>query len=171
MALQGKFIINNADYSPLSFPGLGTFMAFSGNGAYRNRGGCGAIPKEGPIPAGRYWVVQRGEGGFWSKKIAASKDLWNEAFKGAEFKHSEWFALYRDDFAIDDYTWRNAVNRGNFRLHPGTLSEGCITVPHNPDYALIRNALLRAAPVEVPCMKSLLARGFIEVIHNGSTCP
>lgn len=105
------------------------------------------------------------------QKIAASKDLWNEAFKVAEFKHSEWFALYRDDFAIDDHTWINAVNRGNFRLHPGTLSEGCITVPHNSDYALIRNALLRAAPVEVPCMKSLLARGFIEVIHNGSTCP
>lgn len=73
MALQGKFIINNADYSPLSFPGLGTFLAFSGNGAYRNHGGCGAIAKEGPIPAGRYWVVQRGEGGFWSKKSPHQK--------------------------------------------------------------------------------------------------
>jgi len=30
MSLQGKFVINNADYSPLIFPGLGTFLAFSG---------------------------------------------------------------------------------------------------------------------------------------------
>jgi len=27
MALHGKFVINDADYSPLSFPGLGTFLA------------------------------------------------------------------------------------------------------------------------------------------------
>lgn len=39
MALQGKFVINDADFSPLSIFGVGTFMAFSGNGAYRNRGG------------------------------------------------------------------------------------------------------------------------------------
>lgn len=39
MALHGKFVIKNADYSPLTFPGVGTFLALSGNGAYRNRGG------------------------------------------------------------------------------------------------------------------------------------
>jgi len=59
MALHGKFVINNADYSPLSFPGIGTFLAFSGGGAYRNRGACGMKPKVGPVPAGRYWIVDR----------------------------------------------------------------------------------------------------------------
>ena len=34
MALQGKFVINGADFSPLTFYGVGTFMAFSGNGDY-----------------------------------------------------------------------------------------------------------------------------------------
>lgn len=170
MALHGKFLINGADYSPLMFPGLGTFLAFSGNGAYRNKGGCGAIPKEGPIPPGKYWIVQRGEGGLWSKSIAASKDFYNKTFKHSEFKHSEWFALYRDDWNIDDYTWLEAVKRGNFRLHPGTISEGCITLPNNSDFSLIRNALLRSRPVQVPCMKSLMARGYIEVISNGTTC-
>lgn len=34
MSLQGKFVINNADYSPLIFPGLGNFLAFSGNDIY-----------------------------------------------------------------------------------------------------------------------------------------
>lgn len=46
MALHGKFVINDMYYSPLSFPGVGTFLAFSGNGAYRNRGACAMIPKE-----------------------------------------------------------------------------------------------------------------------------
>ena len=41
MTLHGKFIINDADYSPLEFDGVGVFMAFSGNGAYRNKGACG----------------------------------------------------------------------------------------------------------------------------------
>lgn len=32
MALQGRFILDDAEYSPLVFPGVGTFLAFSGNG-------------------------------------------------------------------------------------------------------------------------------------------
>ncbi len=170
MALQGKFIINDADFSPLTLYGVGTFMAFSGNGAYRNRGGCAGIPDNGPIPVGKYWIVNRGEGGFLSKKITAAKDFYNEKFKGAEFKHTEWFALYRDDGTIDDNTWVENVNRRNFRLHPGTNSQGCITIVHNSDYRLIRNALLQTAPMPVPGMKGLLARGWIEVIANGGTC-
>lgn len=62
MALQGRFTVNNADYSPLTIDGVGTFLAFSGNGSYRNRGGCGMIPNNGPIPAGKYWIVDRPEG-------------------------------------------------------------------------------------------------------------
>lgn len=38
MTLKGTFIISGADYSPLSIYGVGTFMAFSGNGIYRNKG-------------------------------------------------------------------------------------------------------------------------------------
>jgi len=37
MALNGRFLLNGADIAPLTFPGVGTFMAFSGNGAYKNR--------------------------------------------------------------------------------------------------------------------------------------
>lgn len=49
MTLHGKFTINDADYSPLAFDGIGVFMAFSGNGAYRNKGACGIIPNVGPL--------------------------------------------------------------------------------------------------------------------------
>ncbi len=147
-------------------------MAFSGNGIYRNRGGCRAIPHNGPIPPGKYWIVDRGSGGLVSKMKAKSQDLVNKFYYGAEFSRDEWFALYRDDWGIDDGTWINGVYRGLFRLHPGTVSEGCITIAHNSDYALIRNALLRAEPIQVPCMRSLMARGWIEVIANGSNnCP
>ena len=47
--------------------------------------------------------------------------------------NSDWFALWRDDRGIDDETWVEGVKRGNFRLHPGTVSEGCITIAHNSD--------------------------------------
>ena len=57
MDLYGKFVINDAHYSPLSFPGAGTFLAFSGDGIYRNRGACGMKPTVGPVPAGKYWIV------------------------------------------------------------------------------------------------------------------
>lgn len=67
MALNGKMLLNGADIAPLSFPGVGTFMAFSGNGAYKNRGGCGTFSGtaagDGPLPEGRYWIVSRG--GRW----------------------------------------------------------------------------------------------------------
>lgn len=68
MALQGKFIVNDADFSPLMIYGVGTFMAFSGDGIYRNRGGCGMIPDKGPIPRGKYWIVDRPEGN-WKNRL------------------------------------------------------------------------------------------------------
>lgn len=167
MAIQGKFVINDADYSPLSVNGVGTFMAFSGNGAYRNRGGCGKIAGNGPIPTGRYWVVERGGGGFFSKKVAWVKDSYNKYHSGAEFRCSEWFALYPDDRSIDDMTWIEGVKREHFRLHPGILSDGCITLANNSDFALLRNALLHTRLMEVPCMKDLMAYGYIEVVYGG----
>lgn len=173
MALHGKFVLNDADYSPFTLYGVGTFFAFSGNGIYRNRGACSSVLKNGPLPTGRYWIVERGSGGFFSGLKANAQDTWNRVWNGATFGRDEWFALYRDEWGIDDGTWINNVHRGLFRLHPGHISEGCITIPHNSDYALIRNALMRTQPIHVPCMKMLKARGVIEVLANGfsNSCP
>ena len=168
--LHGTFILNDADYSPFTLYGVGTFLAHSGSGIYRNHGGCRAVPDNGPIPPGKYWIVERGEGGLYGKANAFVRDTINKTFYDAEFKHSEWFALYRDDWGIDDGTWIDDVYRGLFRLHPGTISKGCITIAHNSDYALIRNALLQEKPEPVPCMRSLVSRGFIEVTAYGTTC-
>lgn len=173
MPLQGKMILNGADYAPFNLYGVGVFMAHSGNGVYRNNAACSAIPSNGPIPPGKYWIVDRGAGGFFSRKISETKDLINKIATNAEFGHSDWFALYKDDWGIDDGTWIDNVHRGLFRLHPGTISKGCITIAHNSDYALIRNALLHTQPMQVPCMRSLMARGWVEVVASGNTntCP
>ncbi|MEX0561757.1 DUF2778 domain-containing protein [Raoultella terrigena] len=173
MALQGTLILNGADYAPFNLYGVGVFMAFSGNGVYRNKGACGAVKGDGPLPPGKYWIVDRGAGRFFSGLKAKGQDTWNKIKHGAEFGRDEWFALYKDDWGIDDGTWINDVYRGLFRLHPGTLSEGCITIGHNSDFAQIRNALMNTSLIQVPCMRSLMARGWVEVVANGNTntCP
>ncbi|MBN3806622.1 DUF2778 domain-containing protein [Paraburkholderia sp. Ac-20336] len=172
MAYTGKFLVNNEPLSPLTILGIGTFKAYSGNGAYRNKGGCTAIPDNGPIPAGKYWIVDRPTGGIRSRTIAGAKDAWN-TFLGSSSHHDEWFALYRDDGSIDDITWINGVKRGQFRLHPSGgrgLSLGCITLPSHVDFKIIRQALLRTAAVPVR-NSGLHAYGSIEVVTYGNTCP
>lgn len=173
MALHGKLLLNNADYAPFNLYGVGVFLAFSGKGVYKNKSACGAIPSDGPLPPGKYWIVERGAGGIVSFLKAKGQDFYNKVYNGAEFGRDEWFALYRDDWSIDDDTWVDGVQRGLFRLHPGRVSEGCITIAHNSDYAMIRNALLSTTPMRVPCMKSLMAVGWIEVVAYGdnNTCP
>ena len=172
MAYQGKFLVNNEPFSPLTIFGVGTFMAYSGNNQYRNRGGCTMVPNDGPIPAGRYWIVDRPEGGIRSQAFSWAKDEWNAAW-GHPSNHAEWFALYRDDGAIDDVTWVNGVQRGQFRLHPAGgrgISLGCITLPSRVDFLRIRTAFLHTRTV--PARNSgLQAYGTIEVVTYGNTCP
>jgi hypothetical protein len=167
-----KFLVNNQPLSPLTINGIGTFNAYSGDQQYRNRGGCTAMPNQGPIPAGKYWIVDRPTGGIRSQALAFAKDTWNAAW-GSPTNHHDWFALYRDDGSIDDSTWVNGVERGKFRLHPAGgegISLGCITLSSLTDFMKIRNALLHT--VKIPARNSgLLAFGTIEVITYGNTCP
>lgn len=172
MALQGKLILNGADYAPFNLYGVGVFMAHSGNGIYRNNGACRAIPNDGPIPPGKYWIVDRREGNWLSQKGREIKDTFNRTVGYRQFGKSDWFALYRDDWGIDDGTWIDGVHRGLFRLPPGSASRGCITIAHDSDFAMIHHALMNTTLIQVPCMRSLMARGWVEVVANGSKiCP
>jgi hypothetical protein len=54
MTLQGKMILNGADYAPFDLYGVGVFMAHSGLGASRNNASCGHVANTGPIPSGKY---------------------------------------------------------------------------------------------------------------------
>ena len=51
--VTGKMVLNGADYAPFELYGVGVFMAFSGNGVYRNKGACGAIKGDGPFSPGK----------------------------------------------------------------------------------------------------------------------
>jgi hypothetical protein len=172
MAIQGKFVVNNEIFSPLVMCGVGSFAAFSGDGVLRNRGGCTKVANKGPIPAGRYWIVDRPSGGLWSKVRAWASDTANTLL-GKPSDHTEWFALYCDDGQIDDYMWIDGIRRGNFRLHPiggGGISNGCITLQNHADFQNVRRALLHTSPV--PAGNSgLMAYGWIEVVTYGNICP
>lgn len=63
MPLHGKFVINDADYAPLTIYGVGVFMAWSGDQHCRNKNGCFDVPDKGPLPPGKYWIVDRASGG------------------------------------------------------------------------------------------------------------
>ncbi|NUY03101.1 DUF2778 domain-containing protein [Paraburkholderia youngii] len=172
MAYTGKFLVNNEPLAPLTINGIGTFDAYSGNNQYRNRGGCTTVPDNGPIPAGKYWIVDRPTGGIGSQAYAWAIDSLNSVV-GHPSNHREWFALYRDDVAIDDWTWVNGVKRGQFRLHPAGgsgISLGCITLPSHSDFMRIRHALLHTMQIPARC-SGLRAYGTIEVITHGNTCP
>ena len=104
MALKGTMMLNGADYAPFNLHGVGVFMAHSGQGVYRNNGFCGAVKGSGPIPLGKYWIVDRGTRGFFSGFKAKVQDQWNKVTSGVEFGRDDWFALYKDDWGIDDGT-------------------------------------------------------------------
>jgi len=70
--------------------------------------------------------------------------------------------LYAADGKIDDETYCNNVKRGLFRLHPGSASEGCITIEKMSDYQRLRAILRGVKPVAVPG-STLLAYGKVVV--------
>ena len=167
MALHGRFYLNKADWAPLDFYGLGRFPAFSGMKSFRNQPGCTYLRDDGAIPPGRYWIVDRPVGGYRTRFREGLA-----SFFGANIRR-DWFALYRDDGTIDDYTFIDGVRRGNFRLHPmgpDRISKGCLTMQRSTDFTMLRNALLRTAPVMIPGTE-LTAFGLVEVIGYEEFCP
>jgi hypothetical protein len=94
------------------------------------------------LPPGTYYIVDRPAGGL----LGPLRDF----FSGAD----EWFALYNDDGQADDYTEvcekKECVIRGNFRLHPGSRSAGCLTLTDLEDYNKLRDALLNTETSTIP---------------------
>lgn len=172
MPLQGKFVVDNKKTAILAIYGVGVFPAFSGNGIYRNRGGCTAVKDNGPLPSGKYWIVDRPTGGLLSQTKAFVASAMTR-LRGSPSDRSEWFALYRDDGLIDDYAWINGVRRGNFRLHPigaNGNSFGCITLPSLANFEAIRRALLQTTRINAG-RSGLKAYGWVEVVTYGNSCP
>jgi len=101
MALKGTFTVNDADFSPLMIFGVGTFMAYSGNRVYRNRAACASIQNSGPIPEGRYHIVDRPTGGVKGVLRNIIRDSYSWTTPTPVIK-AEWLALYSDDHSIND---------------------------------------------------------------------
>jgi len=149
------FTLNGATFS--SFVCEGTpYVAFSGNGLDRNNPDSGAVAGNGPIPLGRYYIVDRQSGGT----LGGIRDF----FTGRD----EWFALYRDDGSVDDETFIGGVRRGEFRLHPrgpsGT-SLGCIVIQDPADFPALRATLLASSVAFVPGTGAR-TYGTVDVVRN-----
>lgn len=111
--IKCTFHLNGGAISTLSCPGIGFFPAYSGNtGLYRNNPDSAHIKNVGPLPPGKYFIVNRPLGGLRT----AIKNYIESEMSGSD--RSIWFALYRDDGKIDDVTFYESVLRGQFRLHP-----------------------------------------------------
>ncbi|MFO3904755.1 DUF2778 domain-containing protein [Enterobacter hormaechei] len=157
--IRCTFHLNGGQMSTLSCPGIGFFPAYSGHaGGKRNNPDAITLKKKGPLPPGRYFIVTRSRGGLGSRWHDMLKEL--ESGSNRDF----WFALYRDDGAIDDLTFIGNVERGAFRLHPAGasgISEGCNTLPNHSHYHILHHALLSAGSLFITA--ELKAFGTIQV--------
>ncbi len=106
MSASCTFVLNGRPISTLSCVGAGPVSAFNGMPNDRNQPEAIAKPKSGPLPQGLYYVVDRQSGGRLG---------WLYDFVHAnlyETNRDRWFALYRADGTIDDWTTVNGVRRG-----------------------------------------------------------
>ena len=118
-----------------------SYPVFSGAGEHKNNPDSTAIANEGPLPKGTYYVVDRPTGG--------TQDLIRQSVYDFDGK-GKWFGLFRQDGNINDYTTIKGVRRGNFRLHPGGRSAGCVTFVNEKDFNTVRQILLAAKTEKIP---------------------
>lgn len=133
------------------------FPAFSGTPDHRNDPESASLSDKGPIPPGTYYIVDRDCGGLLSC-----------AWSIARGRH-RWFALYRDDGWVDDRTWIDGVQRGEFRLHPGPgTSRGCVTVANARDFDTVSDTLKQTHPLRISGV-DFLAYGTLFVWRSGES--
>jgi hypothetical protein len=129
-----------------------SFPAFSGYQENINQPSAICFANEGPIPMGRYYILDRQTGLLGT-------------IKGIFSGHLDWFALYAMDGKIDDEVYCNKVKRGQFRLHPkGTqgVSLGCVTIEKLSDFQHLKTILRGANPSAIP-NSNLKAYGILTV--------
>ena len=147
MPLTCTFKLNNKTFSTLYCAGVGNFIAFSGTDAGRDNPAAVARKDIGPLPPGRYYIVDRQSGGL----LGGVRDFALDHFYGTD--RTQWFALYRNDGVLSDYTVVQGVRRGNFRLHPigpRRLSEGCITLANPRAFQVLHDRLKATTPMRIP---------------------
>ena len=108
------------------------------------------IANMGPIPVGSYYIVDRVTGGILGAIIEPLK--------------KDWFSLYADDGIIDDQTTVGQVTRGQFRMHYGTVSNGCITFSNKSWFQIMRNDFINTDKKLIP-NTNIWAYGKVTVVE------
>lgn len=145
-----EFELNSQPSSELQCECGESFTAFSGAaGEARNNPDFASAADLGPLPPGRYYIVDRPVGGRLGWLYGLFK--------------KDWYGLYRDDGIVDDRTTVDDVTRGAFRLHPGGRSEGCITLGNQDQFDRLRQLLESTNPQVLPTAEGLLYYGVIDV--------
>ncbi|NJM32216.1 MAG: DUF2778 domain-containing protein [Limnobacter sp.] len=136
--LECSFRLNGEDLGMLRIDGY-TFAAFSGFRQHVNQAASQCLPDAGPIPRGKYYVVDRATG------ILQKINAWLQS-------KNDWFALFAMDGKIDDFMTCDGIRRGNFRLHPmgeEGVSLGCVTLINRSDFDLVSSKLRDQKPLPV----------------------
>ncbi|MEM5338517.1 DUF2778 domain-containing protein [Paraburkholderia azotifigens] len=158
MPIACTFRLNGEPMSILRCAGVGDFAAFSGDGTGKDDPKAAAIRDVGPLPPGRYYIVDRGSGGLFSHLV----DFFRTHVYGTD--RSKWFALYHANTS-DDWVFVNGVKRGNFRLHPHgprNLGQGCITLADPVAFEKLRRSLKSTTQIAIPVGKGF-AYGTVDV--------
>jgi hypothetical protein len=142
MPIHCTFKLNGQPTSSLYCSGFGNVSAFSGQKRGRDNPGAVAVPDVGPIPPGKYYLLDRHSGGRmgWLYDMIERVNVFST-------DHTKWFVLWNE--RTGDSTFVNGVRRGEFRLHPasaGNLSKGCITVQSPIDFERLERYIRRHAP-------------------------
>lgn len=141
------FRLNRKRMSILQCLDLGSMMAFSWNGKFVNDPDATAIPNNGPLPHGTYYILDRQSGG----RLGAVVDTMNDLANGTQ--RQDWFSLYAATPPASDFLTIKGVRRGNFRIHPvgyWGVSEGCITLPNIENFYTFRTWLTSHATSKIP---------------------
>jgi hypothetical protein len=145
MSVQCTFRLNSQPTSTLYCSGFGSVTAYSGQLSGRDNPQAISIKDIGPIPPGKYYLLDRQSGGL----MGWFYDLVSRGNVGTT-DHSKWFMLWNE--RTGDTTIINGVRRGEFRLHPEgqrRLSKGCITVPSNETFNRLER-YIRSRPPDIP---------------------
>jgi hypothetical protein len=159
MPVQCTFRLNKQQTSTLSCSGFGEVTAYSGQEDGRDNPTATSIIDVGPIPPGKYYLLDRQSGGRlgWFHDIVSQYNVFTT-------DRSKWFMLWNE--RTGDTTFINGVRRGEFRLHPEgprRFSQGCITLPSQHEFDRLER-YIRSRPADVPVPGTTSkAYGIVEV--------
>ncbi|CAB3746015.1 DUF2778 domain-containing protein [Paraburkholderia solisilvae] len=145
MSVQCTFRLNGQSTSTLYCSGFGSVAAYSGQMDAIDDPRAVAIPDIGPLPPGKYYLLDRRSGG----RFGWLHD-WLSEMNVVTTDRSKWFMLWNE--RTGDSTFINGVKRGEFRLHPEgqrRVSKGCITVKSREEFDRLERHI-RSRPPDVP---------------------